>query len=122
MDEEAENVAGILKSAIEVCEEKTEEGNNGVPAAELVPSLTTDTELETGLDEKLGLDATQEIILQLLQIIRVAGLVEEVSPPREKDEVPGYQIPGSAIRWIAGDGSKPFHDPLRVPTESKGIA
>ncbi len=70
-------------------------------------------------NEKLGLDATQEIILQLLQIIRVAGLVEEVAPPREKDEVPGYQIPGSAIRWIAGDGTKPFHDPLRVPTESK---
>ncbi|MBW2032151.1 MAG: DEAD/DEAH box helicase [Deltaproteobacteria bacterium] len=70
-------------------------------------------------NEKFGLDATQEIILQLLQIIRVAGLVEEVAPPREKDEVPGYQIPGSAIRWIAGDGTKPFHDPLRVPTESK---
>jgi very-short-patch-repair endonuclease len=70
-------------------------------------------------NEKLGLDATQEIILQLLQIIRVAGLVEEVAPFKEKDEVPGYQIPGSAIRWIAGDGTKPFHDPLRVPTESK---
>ena len=69
-------------------------------------------------DEKLGLDTTQEIILQLLQVIRVAGLVEEIVPAKTKDEVPGYQIPGSGIRWKAGDGTRPFHDPLRIPTES----
>jgi len=69
-------------------------------------------------NQKLGLDATQELILQLLEVIRVAGLVEEVVPPRQKDEVPGYQIPGSGIRWKAGDGTRPFHDPLRIPTES----
>ncbi|MCK4389103.1 MAG: DUF1998 domain-containing protein [Desulfobacterales bacterium] len=70
-------------------------------------------------DEKLGLDATQELILQLLKILRVAGLVEEVAPAKEKDQVPGYQMPGAAIHWIAGDGTKPFHDPLRVPTKSE---
>jgi len=69
--------------------------------------------------EKPGLDATQEIILQLLQVLRVAGLVEEVAPAKDKDQVPGYQMPGAALRWIAGDGTKPFHDPLRVPSESE---
>jgi very-short-patch-repair endonuclease len=68
---------------------------------------------------KLGLEATQEVISQLLKVLRVAGLVEEVISPRTKDEVPGYQVPAAALRWIAGDGTKPFHDPLRVTTESK---
>jgi hypothetical protein len=29
--------------------------------------------------------------------------------------VPGYQLPSAAMRWIAGDGTEPYHDPIRVP-------
>ncbi|MFV2070108.1 MAG: DEAD/DEAH box helicase, partial [Pirellulales bacterium] len=46
-------------------------------------------------DEKLTLDETQEIILDLLRVLRVAGLVEEVSPAQDEDQVPGYQMPAA---------------------------
>ena len=34
--------------------------------------------------------------------------------------MPGYQIPAAAMRWVAGDGTKPFHDPIRVPNAPEG--
>ena len=38
--------------------------------------------------------------------------------PRKKDDKPGYQLPASAMIWVAGDGTEAFHDPIRVPQES----
>ncbi|MBW2072408.1 MAG: DEAD/DEAH box helicase [Deltaproteobacteria bacterium] len=67
---------------------------------------------------RLTLDETAEIILQLLQTLRIAGLVEERVAAEKEGEVPGFQLPGAAMRWIAGDGSRAYHDPLRVPTAS----
>lgn len=64
---------------------------------------------------RLTMDDTQIIIEQLLQALKVAGLVEVVAPPRDKDDVPGYQLPASALIWKAGDGMKAFHDPISVP-------
>ena len=48
----------------------------------------------------------------------MAGLVEVVEQPRDKEDVPGYQLPASALLWTAGDGTKAFHDPIVVPNES----
>ncbi|MEI6314282.1 MAG: DEAD/DEAH box helicase, partial [Syntrophus sp. (in: bacteria)] len=59
------------------------------------------------------------ILRQLFQVLRVAGLVEEVAPPDRNGDAPGYQLPGAALRWIAGDGSKPFHDLIRMPSPSE---
>lgn len=67
---------------------------------------------------KLGTEDTAIIMRQLFQALRVAGLVEEVAPPDRNDDSPGYQLPGAALRWIAGDGTRPFHDLIRVPTAS----
>ncbi len=67
---------------------------------------------------KLKLDDKQTLINDLLNGLRVAGLVEIVEQPRDKDDVPGYQLPASAMVWIAGDGTKAFHDPITVPNES----
>jgi ATP-dependent helicase YprA (DUF1998 family)/very-short-patch-repair endonuclease len=67
---------------------------------------------------KLRLEDTQVIIHNLLDALRVAGLVEIVEPPRDKDDVPGYQLPASALLWVAGDGTKAFHDPIVVPNQS----
>lgn len=64
---------------------------------------------------RLSLDETQIIICQLLEGLKVAGLVEVVREPQDEDQVPGYQLPAAALRWVAGDGSTPFHDPIRVP-------
>src|SRR5690606_34553278 len=29
-----------------------------------------------------------------------------------------YQVPAARMRWVAGDGTRAFHDPIRVPTEA----
>jgi len=65
--------------------------------------------------QKLTLVDTEAIIRQLLECLRVAGLVERVKEAKEKDEVPGYQIPAAAMRWLAGEGKAPTPDPIRVP-------
>jgi ATP-dependent helicase YprA (DUF1998 family)/very-short-patch-repair endonuclease len=58
-----------------------------------------------------------EIIRELLNTLRLAGLVEVVHEARTPDDVPGYRLPASAILWREGDGTKPFRDPIRVPGE-----
>jgi ATP-dependent helicase YprA (DUF1998 family) len=60
-----------------------------------------------------------EIIRQLLDTLRIAGLAEIVDEPKNPDDVPGYRLPASAILWVEGDGTKPFRDPIRVPGESE---
>jgi hypothetical protein len=46
-----------------------------------------------------------------------AELVKVVLEPRNESDVAGYQLPASALIWVAGDGSKVFHDPIRVPQQ-----
>ncbi len=72
--------------------------------ADTFPSLST----------KLGTGDTAQIVLDLLEALRVAGLVEVVDPAKAP-EVSGYQLPASALRWRAGNGARAFHDPIRVP-------
>ncbi|HXG08670.1 MAG TPA: DEAD/DEAH box helicase [Gemmataceae bacterium] len=64
---------------------------------------------------RLTLEDRQRIILDLLRALEVGGLVETVVPARREGDVPGYQLPASALVWVAGDGTRPFHDPIRVP-------
>lgn len=59
---------------------------------------------------------TQQVILQLLDRLREAGLVEVVAEPGGEK---AYQVPASALIWKAGDGTRAFHDPIRVPREPK---
>ncbi len=63
----------------------------------------------------LSLAEANAIIIQLLQKLRLAHLVEEVMPAETEQEVPGYQIPAAAMLWRAGDGTQPFHDSIRMP-------
>ncbi len=67
-----------------------------------------------GYGDRLTLEDTGQIISQLLDRLRIAGLVEVVVEARD-DDPPGYQLPASAMRWFAGDGSRAFHDPIRTP-------
>jgi ATP-dependent helicase YprA (DUF1998 family) len=64
----------------------------------------------------LGLDHREQVIQDLLEALRVAGLVEAVDRPRSPDKVPGYQMPATALLWVAGDGTRAFHDPISVPS------
>ena len=63
----------------------------------------------------LRLTDTEQIIRELLDGMRVGGLVELVREPEEHDDVAGYQIVAAAMRWVAGDGTSVSLDPIRVP-------
>ncbi|GCF11078.1 DEAD/DEAH box helicase [Dictyobacter arantiisoli] len=55
------------------------------------------------------------LIVQLLDGLRNAGLVEVVLEPDEKHGIAGYQLPASALIWREGNGEVALHDPIRVP-------
>ena len=68
--------------------------------------------------QRLSLQDSQVIILQLLEALRQGGLVEVVVDADKDDGgVPGYQLLASAMRWVRGDGTRAFHDPIRRPNE-----
>ena len=64
------------------------------------------------LTEKPNLEATEAIILDLLDRLRIAGLVARTHEVRGPGDVPGYRVAAAALRWRAGDGEHPVHDPL----------
>jgi ATP-dependent helicase YprA (DUF1998 family)/very-short-patch-repair endonuclease len=69
-----------------------------------------------GYKERISLEHTAAIIRDLLNALRIGGLVEAVDP--SGDGAPGYQINAAALRWVVGDGTRTLHDPIRVPNES----
>lgn len=75
---------------------------------------------QIGADRKVSVEDTGRIIQQILESLRIGGLVQRVAEPRNGDEVPGYQVVAAAMRWIAGDGTRAFHDPIRVPNQPEG--
>ena len=62
----------------------------------------------------ITLQETQIIIEQVLNALVIAGILEVVEKGKE-GEVSGYQLNASSMTWNAGDGTKAFHDPIRVP-------
>jgi len=72
----------------------------------------------SGFPNKLSQEEIQQIIQQLLKSLCKGSLVEVVVEADKDDasDKPGYQLPASVMRWVAGDGTRPFHDPIRMPT------
>lgn len=68
---------------------------------------------------RIGVNETEIIIRELLEGLKVAGLVEVVLEPKDKHDVSGYQLVASSMRWYAGNGNHSFHDPIRVPKQSQ---
>jgi hypothetical protein len=68
------------------------------------------------LERRLTLEDTTTIIRDLLQGLVEAGLVNVVLEPQNDADVPGYQLQAAAMRWKMGDGTRAFHDPIRVPS------
>jgi len=68
----------------------------------------------------LSMEDTGLLISQLLQALSVAGLVEEVAKVEDEEDVPGYQVPASAMVWHMGDGKRALGDPIRIPREPEG--
>lgn len=67
--------------------------------------------------EKLTMEETDQIISDLLEALRVGGLVAKVSS-RGRNAIEGYQLKAAAMIWKAGDGTAPLQDPIRVIKES----
>jgi ATP-dependent helicase YprA (DUF1998 family)/very-short-patch-repair endonuclease len=68
---------------------------------------------------RMSLDETATAIGQLLENLRIGGVVERVVQPQDAEDVPGYQVVAAGMRWRAGDGSRAFHDPIRVPNQPR---
>ena len=71
-----------------------------------------------GMAKRPSLDERLEIIRDLLTALRHAGLVEIVAEAKS-ESISGYQVPASAMRWVAGDGSSAAMDPLRTVSTSE---
>lgn len=71
------------------------------------------------LTQRLDIQDTKEIIDDLLRILSEAGIVTKAIEEKE-DEVAGWQLMASAMRWIKSDGTRAFHDPIRTPSEPEG--
>ncbi len=67
---------------------------------------------------KPDVQATREIIEALFEGLRQANIVRECAAKGERAAVPGYRINSGALIWRAGDGSKAYHDRIRMPTAS----
>ncbi|HNT67158.1 MAG TPA: DEAD/DEAH box helicase, partial [bacterium] len=67
-------------------------------------------------DKTLNLEETQQIINELLFHLAETGLLEVKNYSKEGDD-PGYQLAASSLTWLAGDGKRAFHDPIRVPNQ-----
>ena len=60
---------------------------------------------------------TDRLIRDIFERLRRYGLLTEVNGSR--DGPPRWQIPAGALIWKAGDGTRPYTDPLRVTRASE---
>lgn len=70
--------------------------------------------------QTIGLAERETIIRDLLDVLVSAGLIEEVVPASNKDDVSGFQLVAQSMIWKAGAGTQTFHDPIRIPRQSAG--
>jgi hypothetical protein len=68
----------------------------------------------------LSTDDSEQVISDLFSTLAKEGLLVVA---RETDEgTSGYRVAASQLRWRAADGTKPYHDPIRVPRLPEGGA
>ncbi|MHC1770190.1 MAG: DEAD/DEAH box helicase [Flexilinea sp.] len=71
--------------------------------------------------DHISLDDTEKIIDQILNSLRITGLVEKVvNEDNDVGHKPGYQLLASGMNWKVGDGKLAFHDPIRIPRMPEG--
>ncbi|MGB6059176.1 MAG: helicase-related protein, partial [Microthrixaceae bacterium] len=67
--------------------------------------------------ERPSVDETAEILTQLAQALRTAGILDH--GPAHTDGDPSYRLTASSLIWKLGDGETQVHDPLRVARPPK---
>ncbi len=66
-------------------------------------------------DHAVGLDEREQVTAELLERLRMAGILVQVREPADDEDVPGYQVRADALVWRAGNATAAAHDPTRVP-------
>jgi superfamily II DNA/RNA helicase/very-short-patch-repair endonuclease len=66
---------------------------------------------------RLDVAETERIIRDLFAALRKGGLLAVVD--ERPGDVPGYQLLAACMIWKAGDGTRPYRDPLRVTVRSE---
>lgn len=69
---------------------------------------------------RLKIVDAEKIIVDLLEAMADYGIVDRVGESGDESDVPPYQVNAAAMRWVAGDGTEPFRDIVRVPTPPEG--
>lgn len=64
---------------------------------------------------RLTLAEKTQVIQNLLEVLRVAGLVVVAHEASNSDDLPGYQLQAGSLIWKAGDGTHAYHDPINMP-------
>jgi len=64
----------------------------------------------------------EECIQELLEGLRVAGLVIVSAQPAKGDTVPAYQVTATGLRWKAGPGDRRAADPIRTTVADEAAA
>lgn len=72
-------------------------------------------------DSVLSLGEVEEIIPQILDRLRIAGIVTITSDPKG-DDLPGYQIVAASLIWKARDGKEAYLDPIAIPNPPKDVS
>ncbi len=70
--------------------------------------------------QQMSLKESERIIAGLLEALRIYGLVEVVAEASADRPVPGYRLQAAQLLWLPGDGTRSFHDPIRVPQAPPG--
>ncbi|MEX2376082.1 MAG: DEAD/DEAH box helicase [Dehalococcoidia bacterium] len=63
--------------------------------------------------DRLTVEDSEQVIADLLETLRRAGLVHVALEPKKHGQVPGYQVRAAAMRWHPGSGER-VHDPLVI--------
>lgn len=74
------------------------------------------------LADRMSVEEAAQVIAGLLAALQTYGLVDIAVEPEADDDVPGFQLQVSELRWIARDGSTAFRDQLRIPEASSAGA
>ena len=64
--------------------------------------------------QKIGQDESEAIIQQLFQVLQKAGLVIPTGEPKDKADLPCYQVPAACMVWKLGAGTEPLRDVTRM--------
>jgi DEAD/DEAH box helicase/Domain of unknown function (DUF1998)/Helicase conserved C-terminal domain len=67
-------------------------------------------------ESRLDVQTTDAIICAVFEALRQANIVRECIPKDQAAPVPGYRINSGALIWRASDGTKGYHDRIRMPT------